>query len=149
MYCAFADEKRADLIGFTATLTEDKDIPGGGTIVFDDVTINYGNGYDATTGEFTCPINGLYFILFNIFTSADNDWATSIHIEDGNGSRDMSGIRNLGAHTINSTTGNLVYCIAGGKIKIVNRHSNTRKARSEDGGVRQSVFTGFLLVFDA
>ncbi|XP_070575151.1 complement C1q tumor necrosis factor-related protein 4-like [Ptychodera flava] len=39
--------------------------PSQQVVIFDHVFTNVGNGYDANTGFFTCPVSGTYFIAFN------------------------------------------------------------------------------------
>ena len=45
-------------VSFEATLTS---TPTTNRIKFDQVRLNDGGHYDGTTGEFTCPVSGIYF----------------------------------------------------------------------------------------
>ncbi|WAR22707.1 hypothetical protein MAR_036376 [Mya arenaria] len=47
-------------IKFTANNPVDKSLDNGQTIVLQSVVINDGQGYDPSTGIFTCPFSGLY-----------------------------------------------------------------------------------------
>ena len=38
----------------------------GDRVVFVNVTVNTGNHYSNTTGEYTCPTNGLYLFTFMV-----------------------------------------------------------------------------------
>jgi len=54
---------------FTAHRNVDQDITQSSTnvgLVFDAVDHNIGNHYSTTTGRFTCPVDGVYFISFSI-----------------------------------------------------------------------------------
>ena len=39
-------------------------IPTKSVVVYDDVVTNLGNGYDASTGVFTAPLDGVYQLLW-------------------------------------------------------------------------------------
>ncbi|XP_069127251.1 caprin-2-like [Argopecten irradians] len=41
------------------------------TIVFEDASVNVGNGYDNSTGIFTCPYNGLYEFATTIVSAGE------------------------------------------------------------------------------
>ena len=45
---------------FSAGLTHDQNILHAENVVFDKVFTNVGNGYNSTTGVFTCPMAGTY-----------------------------------------------------------------------------------------
>jgi hypothetical protein len=51
-------------IFFTAT-----GITGKGTAIFPTIIQNYGNGYDKSTGKFTCKYPGIYMFSFQISRS--------------------------------------------------------------------------------
>ncbi|KAL3871597.1 hypothetical protein ACJMK2_039588 [Sinanodonta woodiana] len=60
-------------VGFTARLTNTitLGLNSQQTLVFDNVYINEGNGYDATTGVFRAPIAGMYVILMTVSSEGD------------------------------------------------------------------------------
>jgi len=54
-------------VAFYADLsTEPSHVPVGTTLKFDHIGNNYGNGYDSSTGVFTCPTSGLYLFLIYV-----------------------------------------------------------------------------------
>ncbi|KAL3871593.1 hypothetical protein ACJMK2_039584 [Sinanodonta woodiana] len=55
-------------VGFTARLSHTlaSGLQRQQTLVFDNVYINVGNGYDATTGVFRAPVAGMYIILMTV-----------------------------------------------------------------------------------
>ena len=61
--------KKPNQPSFTAHRNVDQDIYQSSTnvnLVFDTVDHNIGNHYSTTTGKFTCPVDGVYFISFSI-----------------------------------------------------------------------------------
>ncbi|XP_055883593.1 uncharacterized protein LOC106068713 [Biomphalaria glabrata] len=53
-------EKVRLTVAFSAAVNQEKNIVSGDTIVFTDVMLNDGQGYNETTGIFTAPVAGLY-----------------------------------------------------------------------------------------
>lgn len=51
-------------VAMTAGLTQDVSLPNGGTVVFNKVFTNLGNGYDSTTGYFVAPTDGVFLIHY-------------------------------------------------------------------------------------
>ncbi|CAC5390903.1 unnamed protein product [Mytilus coruscus] len=51
-------------VAVTAGLTHDVSLPHGGTVVFNKVFTNLGNGYDSSTGYFEAPIDGTFLIHY-------------------------------------------------------------------------------------
>ncbi|XP_052813619.1 hemicentin-1-like isoform X2 [Mya arenaria] len=64
-------------IAFSALLSTSQTRSSGQTIVFDRITVNHGNGYSSSTGQFTAPQAGTYQFGFSIMfyapLSTDNE----------------------------------------------------------------------------
>ena len=58
-------------IGFTAYTNMDLGLSQNQVVVFNTVPFNIGDDYDATTGVFTCPVNGIYFFGVSAYSSSD------------------------------------------------------------------------------
>ena len=61
-------------VGFTADYP--KAGPHTGTVRFSNVLTNVGNGYNTTSGQFTCPVSGLYHFALVIYKTAYADVAS-------------------------------------------------------------------------
>ncbi|KAL3871595.1 hypothetical protein ACJMK2_039586 [Sinanodonta woodiana] len=61
-------------VGFTARLTNSitLGLSSQQALVFDNVYINVGNGYDATTGVFRAPVPGMYVIMVTVSSEGDS-----------------------------------------------------------------------------
>ena len=62
-------ERRAaavdDFVAFSAGLSQTTSLSGNSSLAFDRVWLNLDDGYDNSTGEFTCPRAGTYVFMFN------------------------------------------------------------------------------------
>lgn len=54
-------------VAFSTALTTTSTINVNQNVVFDKIITNVGNGYDKSSGIFTAPISGLYFISVSLF----------------------------------------------------------------------------------
>ncbi|XP_062602403.1 complement C1q tumor necrosis factor-related protein 2-like [Saccostrea cucullata] len=71
--------KGKGVIAFNALLTSDQQRPANkAVIIFKKVTLNSGNAYDATTGKFTAPVDGIYSFTWTIATDAGKYLSTEI-----------------------------------------------------------------------
>ena len=65
LFCVFTDAK-TPLIGFNAQSRVDQPNLNPPTHVkFNNVLYNAGQGYDSSTGDFTAPLPGAYFLIFH------------------------------------------------------------------------------------
>ncbi|KAL3853092.1 hypothetical protein ACJMK2_016670 [Sinanodonta woodiana] len=60
-------------IAFTATLSIETTHVYGQTVIFDNVKLNEGNGYDSSTGRFRAPFRGFYFFSVTIVKSPSSE----------------------------------------------------------------------------
>ena len=64
----------AGSVGFTAAMTTvDTNVGGGSTVIWESIITNVGGGYQPTTGEFTCPQDGLYYFAVSVTTNDGDD----------------------------------------------------------------------------
>lgn len=95
------------VVGFTVALLNNAiDLPTGSTVVFQWVFYNAGNGYDTTTGIFTCPRSGLYIFYINV-EAVNGQEEASVQIMK-NGSGRVSAVSERYADGHDSTGGNLL-----------------------------------------
>ena len=60
------------LVAFNARATSNQYHHPSDHLLFPDVLYNEGQGFDLTTGDFTAPLSGVYFLIFH--TRAFGDW---------------------------------------------------------------------------
>ncbi|XP_076084054.1 uncharacterized protein LOC143054862 [Mytilus galloprovincialis] len=65
----------ANMVGFTAVLTEDVKLGPLQTIVYDKVITNIGKGYDSNHGHFIAPVSGLYIISATSHSCNSEIWS--------------------------------------------------------------------------
>ncbi|XP_060557880.1 complement C1q tumor necrosis factor-related protein 4-like [Ruditapes philippinarum] len=85
-------------VAFSAGLTHDQNILHAENVVFDKVFTNIGNGYDATTGIFTCPMAGTY--TFQFHTLAHQDKSSWLNLY-----KNKVYIASIYGHTVNDFAG--------------------------------------------
>jgi len=74
------DVIRSRAIAFSAEKTGGSDGSTTSYFVANSVHYNYGNGYDASNGRFTAPINGVYHFELSSYTNASGDTQSRIFI---------------------------------------------------------------------
>ena len=55
----------AGTVAFSAGLTQQVSLAPNTSVAFDRVWLNIGDGYDNTTGIFTCPVAGTYVFMYS------------------------------------------------------------------------------------
>ncbi|XP_053400227.1 C1q-related factor-like [Mercenaria mercenaria] len=60
------------VVAFNARSSFTVSVSSGGTVVFDTVLMNEGEGYDRATGIFTAPHNGLYYFAAHVCNEGNN-----------------------------------------------------------------------------
>ena len=54
----------------------------GAVIIYDTILVNVGNGYNASTGKFTAPCDGVYGFSYNYYTDAVDQTMTDLLLND-------------------------------------------------------------------
>ncbi|XP_063419008.1 complement C1q tumor necrosis factor-related protein 3-like [Mytilus trossulus] len=68
-----------EMVGFLAKSSKDKtNVNSGTTVIFDKVVTNTGSGYDASTGQFVAPYEGLYYFTWTILTYPSKKFLTQL-----------------------------------------------------------------------
>ncbi|XP_062604660.1 complement C1q tumor necrosis factor-related protein 4-like [Saccostrea cucullata] len=67
---------------YAETSTVQQNLPRKAVVFFKNIILNSGGAYDATTGKFTAPNNGIYFFSWTIATAAGNWFSTEIVLND-------------------------------------------------------------------
>ena len=69
MYVLVAEASSSALISFSALMVSGQFVPGGDNIIpFGYTMTNPGDHYNETTYKFTCPVEGLYFFTFTLYS---------------------------------------------------------------------------------
>ena len=98
-------------------------------IIYHHIATNPGGHYNATTGEYTCPVSGLYFFQFSIYghhvKNEGSSIANAILLRDGNPCAEtlMINFGYMGIHNT-MTNGVVVQCNAGQRIWVQGVHGN-------------------------
>lgn len=138
-------------VAFFAYLGSDQEVQPAETVVFDNVDVNMANGYSTSSGEFTCPVSGLYFFSFQIHTTDDRSWTAQIRIRNDDGTnRGAGATRFHNSFTHSATATSVVECQVNEKVYVRNEYDSYGVARSifeygDQEGVWQSYFNGFLI----
>ncbi|KAK3587201.1 hypothetical protein CHS0354_016897 [Potamilus streckersoni] len=115
----------------------------GQLISFDRVALNIGNGFDATTGTFTCPVAGIYFVTVSLMSYLNNELKAEL-VQDGN---NIAGVYTAGgSSSIDNQGSNSVVtrCEAGQKLLVRAFDISGSKIWGHPD-YRWSTFSGFLL----
>ena len=144
-------EHQLNAVAFTAQLTEDKTLSAGDIIVFDKVLMNYGDGYDQTTGKFRCPVNGIYLVTGAALIADGRKAVSQIQVENSEGSK-MNITSNFKHEESWQTaaTSAVVECEMNGFIYTVNAWGGDMVIKAvydaaHQQTVLQSSFTGSLI----
>jgi len=71
-------QKQNTAVVFTASLDHQVAVPSGQVVIFNHVITNEGQGYDNTSGVFTCPVSGFY--QFDVHIQGQLDLISQVEI---------------------------------------------------------------------
>ena len=112
----------------------------GATLIFENVVTNIGDGYDATTGEFTCPVEGTYSFSLSII----HDEQQLIGDIESEGVAYATAYTFFGDKNDQGAVSVVMTCAAGQVVKTTN--AGLDNGVLFGGSTRLgSMFTGFLL----
>ena len=121
-------------------------------MIFYYTTVNQGGHYSTVTGEYTCPVNGLYF--FSVML--ESDWISTRRGSRGpcavlkNGHKYLAFVRlynkNQGDASSVVSGSVVARCEAGDRVYVVSAKGNSHLYTEHYE--RSNVFSGFLIVED-
>ncbi|XP_076117247.1 heavy metal-binding protein HIP-like [Mytilus galloprovincialis] len=130
---------------FFATLSSSHDnLPANTVVMFDTVSLNEGDAYDGTTGEFTCPEDGLYHFSWTTVSNARKDFVSVLVAND----------RKIAENAVDSDsvsdgmtgTSNVIVRMRNGqKAWLAVSSSDGKQLRNSWNGSPCSMFSGFKL----
>jgi hypothetical protein len=127
-------------IAFSATRTAGNITSGPTTIVWNSVKSNVGSAYNAGTGIFTAPINGVYF--FSFYGMNNTNSVFHIQLQKNNIDLGINPYGNSGAGNYTGNHGSVILeLVASDQIKIVVVAGTTFYAT----GNAHNGFSGFLI----
>ncbi|KAL4222615.1 hypothetical protein ACF0H5_018656 [Mactra antiquata] len=106
---------------FKARYVKDVSPSTGETIIFTDIMINNGDGYDSNTGVFTAPVNGTY--LFTIHLCLKGDKLLYYHIVHDNIVHTGGGFYGDKTHYFCHTADAVMYLSVGQKVWLECSHT--------------------------
>ena len=130
---------------FAAVRSSSGNMGSSGTITFDSLTTNIGNGMDSSTGKFTTPTSGLYMFTFSAVSANTNTVEVTIYvkkndvvlfvIDDEEDEKSGANERNIAySWMLDLSTDDIVHL-----------EMNTGGLHAEGGTSDQAHFTGHLL----
>ncbi|XP_052078779.1 heavy metal-binding protein HIP-like [Mytilus californianus] len=121
-------------IAFSATRTTDITLSSLQTLVFDKVYLNEGGGYNAHTGLFTAPVNGMYYFAVSFLAVRG-----TTHLMLLKNNHEVS----RGYGNSHDETGSIVSTVLLKRGDIVRIAEMTGRGRDRTRGDGWSSFTGF------
>ncbi|CAG2223756.1 unnamed protein product [Mytilus edulis] len=106
-------------VGFLAKSLKDKtNVNSGSTVIFDKVVTNTGSGYDASTGQFVAPYEGLYHFSWTILTYHSKYFATQLMHNDNIIAGNYPDGRGLSAGNVSASQSVLIHLAAKDKVRV-------------------------------
>nr|XP_022293094.1 uncharacterized protein LOC111103841 [Crassostrea virginica] len=125
-------------VAFTAGVTSDSTTWNSGTLIFNSVILNVGNGYNPSTGVFTSPVAGTYVFYVTAVESIKQDLRVDIVLNS------VSKVRTIGFHDAAFQTGtNMVVLNLKKGDSVWVRHYFGKGFYTDS--VPITTFTGFLV----
>ncbi|KAI8779658.1 cerebellin-3 [Biomphalaria glabrata] len=129
-------------VGFSSLLNLERPIATGERIIFDKVLTNVGNGYDPKSGNFTCPIRGLYSFSVGVLPMPNNLVIVDIY-QNKNYLISVHGNDNAVFTSASRTV--VIKCNKGDKIYLVNNRAPYQIYATLDLTYQHNIFSGFLI----
>jgi hypothetical protein len=131
---------------FHARYTNAAAFGSGVTIVFNDVQANVGSHYNAASGIFTAPYNGLYLFTCHILMSTTTTADTRLAIQKNNAAyAGASFIRSAAVAGVNSLYGTAVFALLANDTARVCAISASSQFYQNADNANYSGFCGYLL----
>ena len=125
-------------VGFTAGVTLDSTTWNSGTLIFNSVIVNVGNGYNPSTGVFTSPVAGTYVFYVTTVEYSTQGLYVDIVLNS------VSKVRMIGHGSAGFQTGtNMVVLNLNKGDSVWVRHAYGRGYYSES--TPETTFSGFLI----
>ncbi|XP_045178499.2 complement C1q-like protein 2 [Mercenaria mercenaria] len=127
-------------VSFSVGLSSTQNVYNKDTIKYDIIFVNEHNGYNPSTGVFTCPVPGLYVFHFHAYSSNKDTimWLDLLH--NGNVMVSVSGYN---SHTVGSQTV-LLKLQLGDRVQIQSKESQEFALFGLPQQI-YSTFTGYVL----
>ncbi|XP_063399034.1 cerebellin-2-like [Mytilus trossulus] len=107
------------MVGFLAKSSKDQtNVKSGSTVIFDKVVINTGSGYDASSGQFVAPYEGLYYFSWTTLTYHSKYFATQLMHNGNIIAGNYPDGRGLSSGHVSATQSVLLYLAAKDKVRI-------------------------------
>jgi hypothetical protein len=131
---------------FHARYTNAAAFAAGATIIFNDAQANVGSHYNATTGFFTAPYNGLYLFTCHILMSLTTTADTRIVLQKNSAAyAGAAFIRSPAVASVNSLYGTAVFALlTNDTVRVAATNASTQFYQNADNS-NYSGFCGYLL----
>ncbi|XP_052066209.1 cerebellin-2-like [Mytilus californianus] len=128
-------------VGFLAKSSKSlSNVNKGSTVIFDKVVTNTGSGYDASTGQFVAPYEGLYYFTWTTLSYHSKLFPTQLLHNDNIIAANYLDGRGLSSGYASATQSILLHLAAKDKVCI-----KTERAGTYMSGGKWSTFSGFKI----
>lgn len=130
--------QRSPVVAFTALLSTDTTVGGGAVVKYNHVVTNWGGAYQAVTGIFTAPFDGLYSFSCSLMSHPSN----SVHLNMVKNGKTISTV--YSAATTYPQSSQTLYLVLNKGDRIWMRNYRKSASKLHDGKV-YNVFSGALI----